>query len=141
MSDRTSDLCLTVTLGPGAITDETAISSLRNELLEVRGLLRVHPANAAAEHSSPGTPKSPMTLGLVGLTLTAAPFALRQVTTVIKAWLERQKSRTLILEVDGKRLEMTALTNKDQEAALEFFIQRHSTSASNSTQESNQPGA
>ncbi|MEV5812153.1 hypothetical protein [Streptomyces mutabilis] len=134
MSDKTSDLCLTVTLGPGVIADETAIKNLRNELLEVRGLFGVHPANAAAEHSGPGTPKSPMTFGLVGLTLTAAPFALRQITTVIKAWLERQKARTIILEVDGERLEMTAPTSKDQEAALEFFIQRHSASSSNSTQ-------
>ncbi|WP_158686606.1 hypothetical protein [Streptomyces griseoflavus] len=111
---------------PGPNGDETIIASLRQDLLSIPNVKKVDPI--LAENSQTDeflTRKSGTAIGVAGIAATLAPFALRQVVAMLKAWTERQAARTIIIEIEGDRLEIKAGSNREQRHAMDLFLQRH----------------
>ncbi|MFE0489430.1 hypothetical protein [Streptomyces griseoaurantiacus] len=125
MNQNPSQLRVTITVDPGTIADGRAIENLRADFLEVDGLKKVEAVTRTSNYTGAENPKSSTSLGVMGLTLTIAPFALKQVAAITSMWLDRQKARTIKIEVDGEFLELSATSNEEQVAALELFLARH----------------
>ncbi|WP_328732024.1 hypothetical protein OHT20_18585 [Streptomyces caniferus] len=126
VDNGTSCVQVSVTLGDEPITDEEVVVGLRRDLLEVNGIKALEAISSDTKHDGPAIPKSSSAMGIIGLALSVSPWALKQVATVVKMWLDRQKSRTVTIEIDGEKLELKASKGADQKAALEFFLRRHS---------------
>ncbi|MGW2286630.1 hypothetical protein [Streptomyces phaeochromogenes] len=134
MDDKTSHVQASVTLGADPIPDEGVLVSLRRDLLGVSGIKKLEAVSSTRRHDGLSTTKSSTALGIVGLTVTMAPFALKQAVTVIQMWLDRQKARTVTIEIGGEKLELTASVAADQRAALDLFLQRHAPGPEDSPQ-------
>ncbi|MEU4310936.1 hypothetical protein [Streptomyces rochei] len=110
----------------GLHDDDIRFAALREELLSLPSVKRVDPAPAEGQEINGYlTAKSGAAIGIAGLTLTFAPFALKQAVALLRAWTERQKARSIILEMEGERIEIKASSNREQRQAMELFIQRH----------------
>ncbi|MFE4416997.1 hypothetical protein [Streptomyces sp. NPDC056817] len=111
---------------PGSNGDEIIIAALRQDLLSLPDVKRVDPIPVEdPETDGVLNKKSGAAIGIVGITVTLAPFALRKAVSVLQIWAERQKARTIIMEVEGERLEINASSNREQRQAMELFLQRH----------------
>jgi hypothetical protein len=125
VNQKPSQLRVSVCVGPDATADDTAIASLRTDLIEVDGLKQIETITQSSNYAGPEATKSPTSLGVVGLTLTIAPLALKQVAAITRMWLDRQKARTITMEVNGEKLEISASSSSEQRAALDLFLERH----------------
>ncbi|MET7270535.1 hypothetical protein ABZS59_04895 [Streptomyces flaveolus] len=125
MSHHSERLAVAVSIEPTEGADETVIARLRNDFLEVRGLKRIEITASPSHYTGPGNPKSPASWGVMGIALTAAPVALKQITNILRLWLDRQKARTVTIEIDGEKLELSASSSADQKEALALFLERH----------------
>jgi hypothetical protein len=110
----------------GAHDDNIIFAALRQELLSLPSVKRVDltpsESQAFGEHL---TAKSGVAIGIAGLTVSVAPLALKQAVALLHAWTERQKARSVIMEIGGERIEITAGSNREQQQAMELFLQRH----------------
>jgi len=121
------DLKLRIQLGLNAGADAEELdeqtAGLRRELLELevgavdRARVAEPPPGARAADAA--------TLGtlLVGLANTAS--VLSRVVRAVRAWLSRGEARTVKLELDGDKLELTGVSSEQQERLIETWIARH----------------
>ena len=95
---------------------------LRRELLE-SGLDDVR--RAAPESPPAGAKGDPITIGalVIGLAGSAAVSALvTGVCQIIRSWVIRGRERTVIVEIDGRRLELKGATSDQHQQAIDAFV-------------------
>jgi hypothetical protein len=97
---------------------------LRDELLE----LDVDEVRRAAAGEAPEGARGidPEALGHLLVTLATAPATLRAVVGTVRAWLARSAARSVKLELDGDVIEVTGVSNADQQRLIDVWIERHS---------------
>ncbi|MET7327642.1 hypothetical protein [Nonomuraea sp. NPDC005650] len=64
-------------------------------------------------------------LGVLVLTVTASRQLLENAVAAIKAWTERSSARSVVLELDGDRLEINGAGKEDLERLIDLFVDRH----------------
>jgi len=101
-------------------------SYLRTELLQLEVLDVTGIASNQAPLGVRGTEIS--AVGSLLVSLGQAADGLRSVVSAIKDWLVRgsECGRTVRLEVDGEKIELSQATAAQQESLVELFISRHS---------------
>ena len=97
---------------------------LRDELLE----LDVDEVRRAAAGEAPEGARGidPEALGHLLVTLATAPATLRAVVGTVRAWLARSAARSVKIELDGDVIEVTGVSNADQQRLIDVWIERHS---------------
>lgn len=102
-------------------SSEAALESLVDDLRQTRVPVSVGLGMQAPRHSGSTRTKAidPQTLGLV---VTVSFATVKLVSNVVVAWIGRQRSRTVVLEVDGNRLEVSAASADGQKAAVEAWM-------------------
>jgi hypothetical protein len=68
-------------------------------------------------------------VGTLLVALGQSADGLQSVVSAIRAWLRRGEGtqRTVRLEIDGDKLELTRVSAADQERLIELFVSRHAT--------------
>ncbi len=117
----------TLTLNPGREADgeelERLTRQLRSELLE----LDVEAVEIPRGGKAPRKAKAgdAITWGSLLLTLAASGGVLTTLIQVLQSWLTRHEQRSLTLEIDGDRLEITGVSSKEQRRLVEAWLHRH----------------
>ena len=99
--------------------DELA-RGLRDELLELDVEAVDRPESPAPE----GT-RGPGAIELGTLLVTVGQSALGLVTSTIARWVQRRGGRSVTLELDGDRIELTGVSADDQRRLIETVVARH----------------
>lgn len=116
----------TLTLNPAREADgeklERLTRQLRSELLE----LDVEAVELTRGGKAPPKSKAgdAITWGTLLLTLAASGGVLTTLIQVLQSWLTRHEQRSLTLEIDGDRLEITGISSKEQRRLVEAWLHR-----------------
>ena len=125
MTDQTGQLLLTLDAGPGADAEELAevARQLRTELLE----LDVETIEFGSSGETPEGAKagSAVDWSTLLLTLAASGGALTTIIGVLQSWLTRFEKRSVTLEIDGDKLEITGISSKEQRRLVDAWLSRH----------------
>ena len=102
---------------------ERLTQQLRRELLE----MDVEAVDLVREGEAPSKAKAgdAITWGSLLLTLAASGGVLTTLIQVLQSWLTRHEQRSLTLEIDNDRLEITGISSKEQERLIEAWLSRH----------------
>lgn len=95
-----------------ALEDELADFDLRIE----------HPADEAPDRAKAGVPFAP---GEIVLALLASGGVLTSLIGLLQNWLSRRERHSIVLEIDGDRLEIHGLESADQQRLIDSWIERH----------------
>jgi hypothetical protein len=117
-------LSLKVELEPGedagADEHDELTRALREELLELDVEAVERPADAAPEGA-----RGVDAVALGTLLVTLGQGALGIVTSAIGRWVARRGGRSVTLELDGDRIELSGVSEEDQRRLIETFVARH----------------
>ena len=125
MLDQTTQLVLSIDAGPDTDVEELAelTQQLRSELLELDvesvDLVR---AGEAPERAKAG---DPVTWGALLVALTASGGVLTTLVNTLQSWLTRHERRSVTLEIDGDRLEVTGISSQEQQRLIDTWLSRH----------------
>ncbi|KXK60320.1 hypothetical protein AWW66_19575 [Micromonospora rosaria] len=106
-----------------AIEVDEEVSSLARAVAESGDLLPI--TAIAPEAGPPGAKGLAETLGVIALAVTSSPQALTAAIEAIGSWLVTSSSRSVIVEIDGDRLEVANPTRDETRALVELFVRRH----------------
>jgi hypothetical protein len=125
MSDQTTQLMLDIDAGPDTDTEELAelTRQLRGALLEldVEAVYLVR-AGEAPERAKAG---DPITWGALLVALTASGGVLITLINTLQSWLTRHERRSVTLEIDGDKLEVTGISSEEQQRLINSWLSRH----------------
>jgi hypothetical protein len=112
--------------GADAAEIESATTRLRTELLE----LPVDRVERPLGGDAPAGARVAEVLALGGLLVTLGRNAgtIASVVRGLQGWLARDRNRTVSLEIDGDKLEVTGISSTEQERLIDAWISRHATS-------------
>jgi hypothetical protein len=99
---------------------DEATRALRGELLELDVDAVERPQTVTPEGARAG---EALTLGTLVVTL--GPHALAAVSGVVRGWLDRRGDRSVALELDGDRIELTNTSAEEQRRLVDAFVARH----------------
>ncbi|MGC1930160.1 MAG: hypothetical protein WA667_14400 [Candidatus Nitrosopolaris sp.] len=103
--------------------------NLRDDLAELDAIEEVDliTKEAAAPKSSKSGGEV-VTLGslLVTLGASAVSTAIPNLANTLQSWLTRHERRTISIEIGGDKLQMTGVSDKEQETLIDAWISRHS---------------
>jgi hypothetical protein len=103
---------------------DNATSRLRRELLEL-DVDRVD--RVTVGEPPPGVRAVELVaLGSLLVTLVGRTDVLAAVVSTLKGWLARDANRTLKLELDGDKLELSGVSSGEQDRLVEAWLARHS---------------
>ena len=123
----TAEVRLDLALAADAAADEVeeATARLRRELLE----LEIERVERVSEGEAPAGTRAfeILALGSLIVTLGRNIDALAQVVRTVKEWVGRDAKRTVVLELDGDRLEVAGVSSEEQERLISAWLARHST--------------
>jgi len=116
---------LRIQLGVGEDTGaeelDDATGHLRDELLELDVEAVERPAAGPAPPGSRG-----LELAVLGtLLVTIAQEALPVVLATVGRWVSRQGERSVTIELDGDRIEVSGASSEDQRRLIDAFVARH----------------
>jgi hypothetical protein len=117
-------LALAVDLGLDSDAEETAQAAmqLRAELLE----LDVDSVESAADGDPPQGAKGIEAVAAGTLIIKLVESSgLRALAAVISGWLDRDKSRSIKLQIGSDVLELTGASSADQSRLIEHWIMHH----------------
>jgi hypothetical protein len=125
MLDQTIQLILNIDAGPEADVEELEqlTLQLRGELVE----LDVEAVDLVRAGEVPDRAKAgdPITWGALLVALTASGGVLTTLINAIQSWLTRHERRSVTLEIDGDRLEVTGVSVEEQQQMINAWINRH----------------
>ena len=103
--------------------------NLKDDLIELDAIEKVDlvtKEGAAPEHSKSGG--EVVTLGSLLVTLggSVASNVIPNLANTLQSWLTRHERRTISLEIGGDKLQLTGVSDKDQEKLIDAWISRHS---------------
>ncbi|MGC2571777.1 MAG: hypothetical protein WA364_09725 [Candidatus Nitrosopolaris sp.] len=110
---------------------ERITHNLRDDLTEVDTIEKVDLIKKEADKKE--APKGSkaggeiVTLGsmLVTLGASAASIAIPNLANTLQSWLTRNERHKLILEIGGDKLEVTGISDKEQQRLIDTWISRH----------------
>jgi hypothetical protein len=102
--------------------------NLRDDLAELDLVERIDlvtKEGAVPKHSKSGTE---VALGSLLVTLggSVAGNVIPILASTLQSWLTRHERRTISLEIGGDKLQLTGVSDKDQERLIDAWINRHS---------------
>ena len=126
MSDQTTRLVLNIVPGPEDDTEQLEVltQQLREELIEL-DVEAVDFINVRERHPRVKS-GDPFTWGMLVVTLAASGGVLTKLIDMLQSWLTRSDSRSLSLEIDGDKLEVTDISSQKQQQLIEYWLSRHS---------------
>jgi hypothetical protein len=103
--------------------------NLRDDLTELDAIEQIDlvtKEGIAPEHSKSGS--EVITLGSLLVTLggSLASNVIPTLANTLQSWLTRHERRTISLEIGGDKLQMTGVSDKEQERLIDAWISRHS---------------
>ena len=126
MADQATQLRLTIDAGPDA--DERELEALTLQLKDELIDLDVESVDLARAGEIPERAKvgDPVTWGDLILQLVAAGGVLTTLIGALQAWLTRHERRSVTVEIDGDKLELTGASAEQQQRLIDAWISRHS---------------
>lgn len=125
MADLATQLTLNIDAGPGADAEELEelTRRLREELME----LDVEAVDLVRVGETPKRAKAgdPVAWGTLLVTLAASGGVLTTLINTLHAWLTRHERRSVTLEIDGDRLEVTGISSEEQQRLINAWVSRH----------------
>ena len=125
MPHQTTQLMLTLDAGPEADDEELAelTRQLREELLE----LDVETVDLVRAGKVPEKAKAgdPVTWGALLVALVASGGVLTTLINTLQSWLTRHERRSVILEMDGDKLEVSGVSSEEQQRLINTWLSRH----------------
>jgi hypothetical protein len=106
--------------GADAEERDEATRALRAELLELDVDAVDRPSAPAPDGARGG---EAVTLGTLLVTL--GPSALAAVAGAIQSWWARRGDRSVVLELDGDRVELSNASDEDRRLLVDAFLARH----------------
>ncbi|MEH1893130.1 MAG: hypothetical protein V7K92_28185 [Nostoc sp.] len=102
---------------------EQLTQQLRNELLE----LNVESADLVQAGEEPDKAKvaDPISWGTIIVTLLATGGVVATLINAIQSWLTRHERRSITLEIDGNKLQITGISSEEQQQLIDAWIKRH----------------
>jgi hypothetical protein len=104
--------------------------NLRDDLAEVDAIEKVDlvtkEGEKAPEGSKAGAEVAALGSLLVTLGASAASSVIPNLTSSLQSWLTRHERRKISLEIGGDKLEMTGVSDQQQQQLIEAWISRHS---------------
>ncbi|MFE6687284.1 hypothetical protein ACFVFQ_12470 [Streptomyces sp. NPDC057743] len=123
---------LTLGLTGASDTDPEELSALgeqlRRALLEL-DVTDVQLARGGAPAPAGAKPAEAIAVG--ALVVTAAPVLVRQVLNLVDTWLRNRPVRTVTVELDGGRIELTHASRADQGRLIDAFVRERVERAGN----------
>lgn len=120
-----TQLLIDLEIGPETDAEGLAESTrqLRSELLE----LDVESADFVAAGPAPRRAKAglPIDWGKLILTFAASGGVLTTLINVLQSWISRRRECSIVLEIDGDRLEITGTPTKEQQRLIDLWLSRH----------------
>lgn len=117
----------TLTLQPSEDVDsdelEQLTAKLRRRLLDELDITTAEPFTSGQLQENT-KPLEPFTAGVLAVTL--SPMLLRSVIQLVQTWIKHQPVRSAKITMGDDSLELTHLTNVDQQKIIDSFIERHS---------------
>lgn len=103
--------------------------NLRDDLTELDSIKMVDLVTkevAAPNHSKAGG--EVVTLGSLLITVggSVASSVIPNLANTLQSWLTRHERRTISLEIGGDKLQLSGVSDKDQERLIDAWISRHS---------------
>ncbi|WP_019809030.1 hypothetical protein [Saccharomonospora halophila] len=120
-------LSLTITVDTAVVDaeeHEAHTADLGRRLRESAGSLRASPAPVAEAPPGAKGLGSALVAGFE-VTVTASRRTLAAVIETLRAWTTAVTSRSVVVELDGDRLEITGATTEQIDHVLEAFLDRH----------------
>jgi hypothetical protein len=99
----------------------TSSRALRDDLLELDVQDGERPADAVAPEGA----RAGEVIALSTLLVTLGEGALGIVTSAIGRWVARRGGRSVTLELDGDRIELSGVSEEDQRRLIDTFVARH----------------
>ncbi|MBD1862435.1 MULTISPECIES: hypothetical protein [Trichocoleus] len=128
MAKQTAQLLLKISseLDLDAEELEQLTQQLREELLE----LDVESVNLVRAGEAPKGAKvgDPISWGTILVTLLAAGGVVTTLINAIQSWLARDERRSIIMEINGDKLQITGVSSKEQQQLIDAWIDRHTKS-------------
>ena len=125
MTDQTLQVHLDLDTGPEADAElsERAARQLREEFLE----LDVETVEFARGGETPEGAKAGAApdLSTILLTLAASGGVLTTIIGVLQSWLTRHERRSVTLEIDGDKIEITGISSEEQKRLIDAWMRRH----------------
>jgi hypothetical protein len=122
VADKLSEISVRVGRGPDADAADLndLVTQLRAELLH----LDVAAVDIAREGEAPPDSKGleVLAVGKLLVHLAAAPGAIAEMVKALRSWLSRDERRSVTLEINGNRLELSDVTSADQGRLIEHWI-------------------
>jgi hypothetical protein len=108
---------------------ERMTHNLRNELTELDAVEKVDLVRKEGEKAPEGSKVGGdvIALGSLLVTLggTAASAVIPNLASTLQSWLTRHERRKISLEIGGDKLEVTGISDKEQERLIDVWISRH----------------
>jgi membrane-associated two-gene conflict system component 1 (EACC1) len=116
------DVLLRVDAGPGAdpADHESLAGRLRSELEEHE----LDPVVPDAD-APPGAKGVGAETGSLLIALAASGGVLTTLVGLVQAWLLRNAGSTVVVEIDGDRVELTGASDEERRRALEVWLAKH----------------
>lgn len=125
MTHQTTQLMLNIDAGPETDVEELEklTQQLREELIESD----VETVNLVRTGEAPERAKvgDPVAWGTLLVTLAASGGVLTTLINTLQAWLTRHERRSVILEIDGDRLEVTGVSSEEQQRLINAWVSHH----------------
>lgn len=118
---------LTLTLDPDSSLDSEGLQNLTLQLREEILELDVEDAKLGRLATAPDGSKvvEPFSLGTIVVTLLAAGGVITTLINAIQSWLTRHDRRSITLEIDGDKLQITGISSEEQQRLTNLWLQRH----------------
>ena len=125
MSGKLAELKLAIE--SDAELDEEELEELTRQLREELLELDVETVDFVKAGELPVGAKAgdPVTWGQLLIALMASGGAITTLITCIQSWLARSDRRSVTLEIDGDKLEVTGISSKEQQELVDRWINRH----------------
>jgi hypothetical protein len=102
---------------------ERAARQLRDGLLELDvQTVEFAPGGETPEGTKAGVPPD---LSTILLTLAASGGVLTTIIGVLQSWLTRHERRSVTLEIDGDKIEITGISSEEQKRLIDAWMRRH----------------
>ncbi len=103
---------------------EELAQQLRGELLE----LDVDDVEFVEEGAAPKGTKGASSIDASGLLVTLATSGgvLTPLINALQSWLSRDERRSVVIEMDGDRLEVSNISSEEQQRLVEIYLKKHS---------------
>lgn len=124
MTDQTTQLILKIDAGPEADAEE--LEELTRKLREELAELDVKAVDLVrAEAPARAKVDDPATWGMLLVALTASGGVITTLISTLQSWLTRHERRSVTLEIEGDKLEVTGISSEEQQRLINAWVSRH----------------